>query len=78
MKAVMWSKPMCPYCDRARALLETKGVEIEERKVGQEWTKEQLLEDVPTARTVPQIFLDGKYIGSYTELRAYLEECQAS
>ena len=54
MKALMWSKYHCPYCDQARALLKSKGYEIEERKIGDGFTKEELLESVPTARTVPQ------------------------
>lgn len=71
MKAIMWSKYNCSYCDQARSLLEAKGVEFEERKIGDGWTKEELLEAVPTARTVPQIFLDEEYVGGFTELRQF-------
>ena len=70
MKALIWSKDFCPYCDRAKALLTQKGIEFEERKIGHGWTKEQLLESVPTARTVPQIFIDGLLIGGYDQLKA--------
>ena len=73
MKAVVWSKDMCPYCEQAKMLLKNKGYEIEERKIGGGYTREQLLEAVPNARTVPQIFLDGKYVGGYTELKALLD-----
>jgi glutaredoxin 3 len=72
MKAVVWSKDNCPFCDQAKALLKMKGIEIEERKVGGDWTKEQLLEAVPTARTVPQIFLDDEHIGGFQELKTHL------
>jgi glutaredoxin len=72
MKAVIWSKDACPFCDQAKALLKMKGIEFEERKVGGDWTKEQLLEAVPTARTVPQIFLDDTLIGGFQELRTHL------
>jgi glutaredoxin 3 len=70
MKAIVWSKEHCPYCVQAKALLEQKGIEFEERKIGDGWTKEQLLEAVPNARTVPQIFLNDELVGGYTELRA--------
>ena len=73
MKAVVWSKYNCPFCDQAKALLIHKGIEIEERKIGDGYTKEDLLEAVPTARTVPQIFLDDKLIGGFTELKQYLK-----
>jgi len=59
MKAVMWSKPGCPYCVMAEELLNKKGYEIEERKIGFGWNREQLFEAVPNVKTVPQIFLDG-------------------
>jgi glutaredoxin 3 len=72
MKATVWSKDMCSYCEQAKQLLTMKGIEFEERKIGKEWTKEQLLEAVPNARTVPQIFLDSEYVGGYTELRQKL------
>ena len=73
MKAVVWSKNACPFCDQAKALLKMKGIEFEERNVSKDWTKEQLLEAVPTARTLPQIFLDDNYIGGFTELRKHLQ-----
>jgi glutaredoxin 3 len=72
-KAVVWSKNACPFCVQAKALLESKGIEYEERNVQKDWTKEQLLEAVPDARTLPQIFLDDKYIGGFTELRKHLQ-----
>jgi glutaredoxin len=74
MKAIVWSKYHCPYCDQAKALLTSRGIEFEERKIGDGFTKEELLEAVPTARTVPQIFLDGELIGGFNELRTKLTE----
>ena len=73
MKAVVWSKYHCPFCDQAKALLKAKGIAFEEKKIGDGYTKEDLLEAVPTARTVPQIFLDEKLIGGFTELKKYFE-----
>ena len=74
MKATVWSKYHCPFCDQAKALLTQKGIPFEEKKIGDGYTKEELLEAVPTARTVPQIFLDDKLIGGFNELRTYLQE----
>jgi glutaredoxin 3 len=74
MTAIVWSKYQCPYCDQAKALLNQKGIQFEERKIGDGWTKEDLLEAVPTARTVPQVFLDGQLVGGFTELKAKLTE----
>ena len=44
MKAIVWSKYHCPYCDQAKALLTQKGIPFEERKIGDGYTKEELLE----------------------------------
>ena len=74
MKAIIWSKYHCPYCDQAKALLTQKGLAFEEKKFGDGYTKEELLEAVPNARTVPQIFLDGQLIGGFTELKTKLTE----
>jgi glutaredoxin len=73
MKAVIWSKYHCPYCDQAKALLKQQGIKFEEKKIGDGYTKEDLLEAVPSARTVPQIFLDDELIGGFTELKKHLE-----
>jgi glutaredoxin 3 len=73
MKATVWSKDACPFCVQAKALLESRGIEFEERNVSKDWTKEQLLEAVPNARTLPQIFLDDKLVGGFTELRQHLQ-----
>ena len=72
MKAIVWSQPQCTYCDQAKTLLKQKGIEFEERRIGDGWTKQQLLELVPTARSVPQIFLDDQYVGGFQELRQQL------
>jgi glutaredoxin len=71
---IMWSKYNCSYCDQAKKLLQAHDIKFEERKIGDGWTKEELLEAIPTARTVPQIIVNGQYIGGYTELRTFLTE----
>ncbi len=76
MRAVVWSKYHCPFCDQAKMLLTQRGIAFEERKIGDGYTREELLEAVPGARTVPQIFLDEKLIGGFTELKAYFAKEQ--
>ena len=74
MKATVWSKNQCPYCVMSKNLLRSNGVEYEERNISEgPWTKEQLLEAVPHARTLPQIILDGNLIGGYDQLKKHLE-----
>ena len=74
MKAIVWSKPMCPFCDKAKNLLKTKGIEYEERNIAEGWKIQDLLEQVPNAKTMPQIWLDDEHIGGYYELEAKLKD----
>ena len=74
MKAIVWSKDNCTFCDQAKALLEQRNIAYEEKKIGYGYTRENLLEAVPTARTVPQIFVNNNHVGGFTELRKYIEE----
>jgi len=66
---IIWTKPGCPFCDMAKTFLNQRNISYEERNIGNGWTREQLLEAVPTAKTVPQIFINGKYIGTYENLK---------
>ena len=73
MKAIVWSNVGCHFCEMAKTLLTQKGIEYEERNIAKDWKIQDLLEAVPNARTVPQIFLDDKYVGSYDDLVEYLK-----
>ena len=74
MKAVIWTKDNCVFCKPAKSLLESEQIKYEERHIGNGYTREQLLEAVPNARTVPQIFVDEVLVGGFTELKQYLKE----
>ena len=76
MKAIIWSRYHCPYCDQAKTLLKQRNISFEERKLGDGWSKEELLEEIPTARTLPQVFIDGELIGVFTELKNYFDKAQ--
>jgi glutaredoxin len=73
MKIVVWSRYNCTYCDQAKNLLENKNLSYEERKIGDGWTREDLLELLPNARSVPQIFVNDNHIGGYDDLVKYFE-----
>lgn len=70
---VVWSSPACIFCEQAKGLLNAKNIEYEERKLGSGWTKEDLFKDIPAARSVPQIVVNGKPIGGLDELKVYLK-----
>jgi len=73
MKAVIYSTPACGYCKMAKTLLEKKGIDYEEFMVGTDITKNELIETIgQDVRSVPQILIDNKYVGGYTELSKFL------
>ena len=74
MKAVVWSKPACSQCESAKQLLKSKGIEYEEKNIAEGHKIQDLLELVPNARTMPQIWLDGEHLGGYYELEKKLNE----
>ena len=74
LQTVVWTKENCPYCVKAKHMLKTKGIKFEERNLSNgEWTREQLLEAAPNARTVPQIWMQGHYVGGADQLEQYFE-----
>lgn len=78
MHFIVYSKPNCPQCDKAKNLLKTKGLTYDERiiDVGQVKeegktyvTAQELKALIPTAKAVPQIMLEDKVIGGFIELQ---------
>lgn len=73
MNIIIWSKDRCRYCEEAKYLLKSKGLAYEERNVeAGNWTREQFMQNNPTARTFPQVWIDGNLIGGFAELQKYL------
>jgi glutaredoxin len=73
MKITIYSKNKCSFCEQAKSLLTGKNISYRELDVTRPEVLDQLLELVPEAKTVPQIFIEGTYIGGYTELVEYLK-----
>jgi len=68
---VVYSTGWCPYCVRARALLERKGLPFREIKVDEDPAQRQaMLARSGGRRTVPQIFVGDHHVGGFDELYA--------
>ena len=68
MKVEIYIIPNFPYSVRAKGLAERKGHEVIYKMMGEEFQPTEVRELFPTARTFPQIIVDGDKIGGYTEL----------
>jgi glutaredoxin 3 len=64
----VYSTRWCGYCVRAKALLESRGIEYEEVSLDDDPAFRRKLFDLTGGWTVPQILIDGRPIGGYTEL----------
>ena len=64
----IYSTHWCGYCVRAKTLLESRGIEYEEISLDDDPGFRQKLFDLTGGWTVPQILIDGRPIGGYTEL----------
>lgn len=70
-EVVVYSSPFCPYCARAKKLLDQKGIAYEEIDVFSNPSRRREMTEKAEGRTsVPQIFIDGKGIGGSDELHA--------
>lgn len=64
----IYTSSSCGYCWYAKELLRDKGVELEEIDVSTDLETRRWLVQTTGRRTVPQVFIDGKPYGGYTEL----------
>lgn len=70
-KVEIYSSMFCPYCHRAKRLLEAKGVTYEEIDVdAQPQRRREMVERANGSRTVPQIFIDGRHVGGCDDIHA--------
>jgi glutaredoxin 3 len=69
-KIEMYTTPFCGYCARAKSLLERKGAAYEEFDVMMDEKKRAEMRERAKRSTVPQIFINGQYIGGSDELAA--------
>jgi glutaredoxin 3 len=70
-KIEIYTKAFCPYCHRAKALLDSKGVEYEEFDITMGGSRRpEMIQRAGGRTTVPQIFIDDKHIGGSDDLAA--------
>ena len=70
-KVEVYSTEYCPFCVRAKALLRSKGVAFTEIDVTNDPAlRQKMVQLAGGRRTVPEIFINGKIIGGFDELRA--------
>ena len=75
MKIVVYSKPACQFCVKAKDLLTRLGYEYTEKIVTKDISLEEFFKELgKTVRTIPQIVIDENHIGGYNELTEYFAD----
>ena len=64
----IYSTAMCPYCVRAKMLLQRKGMNWEEKRIDQDYGLVNEMVRRSKRRTVPQIFIDDHHVGGYDDM----------
>ncbi len=68
----VYSKPQCPYCDKAKYLLKSLGLQYEEKVVTKDLSIDELFKVLgKQVKTIPQIVMDDTHIGGYNELKEH-------
>lgn len=67
-KVVIYTTMICPYCTRAKHLLQRKDVEIEEIRIDRDHQQMRIMMERSRRRTVPQIFIDDFHVGGFDDL----------
>lgn len=70
----IFGKPACPQCDKAKTICEMRELTYEYKLVDVDFTKEELFEQFPTARTFPQIKVNGVAVGGCDDFEQYLHD----
>lgn len=68
-KVVVYTTNYCPFCTRAKALLRSKNVDFEEIDVTLDEGLQEEVKRLSGRRTVPQIFIDGKAVGGFDDIK---------
>ena len=75
-EVVVYSAGYCAYCDRAKDLLRRKSVAFTEIMVDEDPAQRAVMEQRSGRRTVPQVFIGGRHVGGFDELRRLDREGQ--
>ncbi len=67
-KIEIFSGPDCGYCERAKALLNERGLDYVDYDISNEAHRAEFARRLPRARTIPQIFIGGEHIGGEQDL----------
>ena len=70
----IWGKSDCIYCEKIKQFCETMELNYNYKTLNIDYSREEFLEMFPGVRTVPQVKVNGTFVGGYSEFISYVEE----
>jgi glutaredoxin 3 len=74
MTVEIWGKDACPSCTKAKVFVEQRNLNYVYKQMGVDFTREEVFENFPEARTFPQIKVNGNIVGGYEQFVKYVED----
>lgn len=70
----IYGKTQCPHCEQAKRFCESRSYPFTYKQLDVDFTRDEVLEMFPGARTFPQIIINGEKIGGFDKLARYVED----
>lgn len=70
----VYGKPNCPQCDEVKTMLEMNSMDYKYYTLDKDFSRDELFEQFPTARTFPQVKDNGVVVGGIDEFKNYFEQ----
>lgn len=74
MTVEIWGKEACPSCVKAKAFVEQRSMNYVYKQLGVDFSREEVFENFPEARTFPQIKVGGNIVGGFEAFVKYVED----
>jgi glutaredoxin 3 len=73
-KIEIFSQPNCRYCQMAKSLLESKGIDYTEHNIVDRESLQEFARRLPRVRSLPQTFVNGEHIGNDQDLQVWVND----
>ena len=74
MKAVLWSRDNCQWCERVKQLFAATNISVTEYKLDRDFTRHQFYEEFEEGATFPQVQIDNHYIAGCKDTLHHLQK----
>ena len=70
----IWGKKDCVFCESAKSFLDNRKIDYDYLELDRDFSREEILQHFPGAKSFPQIVINGQKVGGHNEMTKYIEE----